>query len=535
MLRILIFISIVLYGNDIYSQKKFYKTAKIMGVVYSLSKDVISTMDGGYIYLALEDEFMNGLNVCTIHVVKTDSIGDVSWSTAFTTSAFRLEPFSMVEMKNGDLTILGKVGFEESFVMRVDKNGIYKWVKKYHTFSPANFNSTETKAIVTADGGIAITGIWGSVNTNDKGEIYLLKMNDQGEVQWASKINSPKRAIGYDIVENAKNELIVVGSNFGNNFTVSNIYGAKFNSEGVMIWAQDFGLGLGATISQSSSNEYIISTFVVDSTSIVFKITDQGGILWAKKLVAGIQKVIIKQATKPKDFRLVFGGYTVKPDDNSTFTLNRGMVCEITSDGEIKWAKKYGVLDGSGAGIGPLDLYMRVALAQDGGYILTGNDNFFYEDEIYMIKTDKVGNAGCNSLEDISFKSLAFTIIKGNSLLTTPITITTAEDTFSLVSNSVIVNTICATVSTDEPGSKEIVSLYPNPATDFITVQTEDYKNRNLAIRVFNSLGIQRGIFEFYHGNISTVDITSLLSGQYFYEVIDNDSVLKRGLLMIIK
>jgi len=520
--------------KDAYSQKRFYKTVKLIDVKTDYAKDVVSTQDGSYVYLFRQVE-IGGSFTQTLKLVKTDSIGSFIWSTAFTTTEPSLEPFSMIEMKNGDFTIVGKLGFDDTFVLRVDKNGIYKWVKKYHSFNPVGYYSIEAKAINTEDDGIAITGMWALPNAN-KGTIYLLKLNSDGEVQWANILETQQRTIGYDLVENANNELIVVGSTMNEWSDINRIYGAKFSAQGQNIWSKDFGIGNLPSISLTSQDEYIISAVGQDTLGFIFRINDQGGVEWGKKLSALNQYVHIKQSIKSKNYRLVYGGYALDPKEGSLASTSRGVVCELSGGGDVIWAKKYGVVDfNSGFNVKFTDAYMRIAVAPDGGYILTGNDEYFYKGEMYMIKTDSKGEAGCNSLDDLTFKTSDLTINSGNSVLTSPIIITTLVDTFTLVSSSVEVNTVCATVSANEIASNENIRLFPNPANDFVTISTADSKNINLTLKVFNTLGIQCGVYQFYHSNVSSIDISSLPQGQYFYELTEEHNILARGILVVMK
>lgn len=65
--------------------------------------------------------------------------------------------------------------------------------------------------------------------------------------------------------------------------------------------------------------------------------------------------------------------------------------------------------------------------------------------------------------------------------------------------------------SIEDNSNENIVVLYPNPATDFITIKAK----QNKSIEILNSLGAKLEVIELQEG-MNTVSVSSLATGLYF-------------------
>ncbi len=75
-----------------------------------------------------------------------------------------------------------------------------------------------------------------------------------------------------------------------------------------------------------------------------------------------------------------------------------------------------------------------------------------------------------------------------------------------------------------------IYSLFPNPASDFITLNNPE--NRNVLLEMFNSKG--QLIFSKNESiTNSSVDISNLVAGIYFYRITDSDGFSSTGKLNV--
>jgi hypothetical protein len=166
---------------------------------------VQQTSDSGYIIAA------SGL------FIKTDSKGDTIW-----TKIYPGLPHSIYETKDGGYFIAGEYveqpceGCElelHILLLRTDSNGDTLWTRKINNGSYGDYAYAMKR---TSDGGSIIAGET-SYNYYDT-DIYLLKLDEEGNYQWSSVIGrnlgetgDEKHYRGYDVEETSDGGYIITG------------------------------------------------------------------------------------------------------------------------------------------------------------------------------------------------------------------------------------------------------------------------------------------------------------------------------------
>ena len=71
-----------------------------------------------------------------------------------------------------------------------------------------------------------------------------------------------------------------------------------------------------------------------------------------------------------------------------------------------------------------------------------------------------------------------------------------------------------------------VCSVYPNPASDFLTLKVENYDNKSLSYKLFDANGklLESKIVT---GNKTIISMANLLPSLYFLKVIDNQKEIK--------
>ena len=79
------------------------------------------------------------------------------------------------------------------------------------------------------------------------------------------------------------------------------------------------------------------------------------------------------------------------------------------------------------------------------------------------------------------------------------------------------------------------LSVYPNPASDYLVIQlNQEYKN-GLSVRLVNIQGAGCGIFKF-NSSTAVIDVSGLAPGMYYLQISDPDSnAMKTFKITIIK
>jgi len=148
-------------------------------------------------------------------LIKTDSDGDTLW-----TKAYSGVPRSVCETNDGGFLIageyveMGELGLEAHIqLLKTDSNGDKLWTKKINNGSWGDYAYAMKK---TSDGGFIVAGE--TYCDNFDSDIYLLKLDEEGNIQWSTNIGSNLGRIGdekhyraNDIVETSDGGFILSG------------------------------------------------------------------------------------------------------------------------------------------------------------------------------------------------------------------------------------------------------------------------------------------------------------------------------------
>ena len=108
------------------------------------------------------------------------------------------------------------------------------------------------------------------------------------------------------------------------------------------------------------------------------------------------------------------------------------------------------------------------------------------------------------------------------------------------VSNQFGSNTACDTLylGVDPSATYNLqdiqVSVYPNPATDYINFIMNDYYPTRAIIRLFDQKGIKL-IEQGFKQGWNSVDVRDLVGGVYLYEVVDENLIVNKGKVLVVR
>ena len=273
-LILLLVLGVVFSTVDGFGQNTWLKTYGGYG-----GKSIISTSDGGFvltgsIYLRTGGEF-NG----DIFVMKINSVGDIVWKSIFggsksesgysiTTSSdggFVLTGF--FESNDGDFKEIIKKGSIydwDIFVIKLNSNGNIEW-KKTFGGSKMDFGYSIT---TTLDGGFVLTGSTSSIDgdfsgmNKGKNDIFVMKLNSNGEMVWKSTFGGSFGEEGSSITTTSDGGFVLTGQTIsydgdfkGMQRDSNVVFVIKLNSIGNIVWKKTFG---GSSYEEGSS---ITTTF----------------------------------------------------------------------------------------------------------------------------------------------------------------------------------------------------------------------------------------------------------------------------------
>lgn len=428
---------------------------------------VQQTSDGGYIIVGNTDSYVNG-GPWDIYLVKTTSNGTLQWSKTFGGTGIE-EGKSVKEANDGGFIITGYTtsfgGGADVYLIKTASDGTLQWSRTYGYLSGTDFGESVTQ---TNDGGYIITG--STSMDSSLYDVYLVKTTSDGTLEWTKTYGDTLNDRGNDIRQTNDGGYIITGQ-FGRSVEIDpgiayygDVYLIKTTSNGTIQWTKTFGNA-------------------VDATGYYVQQTNDGG-------------------------------YIICGERNGPYLI------KVSSNGTLQWSKIYGNLLGANG-------KTSAQQTNDAGYIITGtitNATF----DIYVVKTDSLGNSGCNETNPT-------TIVSSGGIQSTggiqgaggalPGTIATQS-----ISGG-IETTLCLTLGMNEITKQQSVSIYPNPFSTQTTLYTTNYFN-NATLKIYNSLGELIKQINNIYGQTITISRENLASGVYFIQVEDNKMIMNKKLII---
>ena len=262
-IQLLSFIVLFFSVTNALAQTTFQKI--FGGTGYDIFEDAIITSDSGYILVGYRDSMSAGIN--DVYVVRTNGSGDTLWTAAYGGSEIEAGR-SIRETSDGGFIITGTTKVSlfatyDIYVMKINSNGDLLWSKSYG--SPQNDWGMSIKE--TSDNGFILTG---RTEINQLiPDIFLIKINSSGDTLWTRIYNGPDHDVSNSVLEYMDGGFILTGytENFG--FGSSDILLMKTDSNGNMLWASVYGNtshDYGWMVQQASDSGFVIAASSADST-----------------------------------------------------------------------------------------------------------------------------------------------------------------------------------------------------------------------------------------------------------------------------
>jgi len=296
--------------------------------------------DGGYIICGIT-EFPDARGL-DIWIIKTDSKGDTLWTKAYG-GDYIDEPHSIIETEDGGYFIAGayteegELGFEAHiWLLRTDSKGDTILTKKINNGSWEDLGYSMKK---TSDGGFIIAGE--TVYDNFDSDIYLIKLDEEGNYQWFSTIGcnlgrmgDEKHYRGIDIIETSDGGYTITGFEwiYIGWDEYMDLCLLKVNDKGQITDIDEIKTNnvLNYTLSQNYPNPFN------PSTQIKFQIPERGLVtLTIYDLLGKEVKVLIKEEKNK-------GTYMVNWDGKDKYgrTVSSGIYLYRLQSGSMSLCKK---------------------------------------------------------------------------------------------------------------------------------------------------------------------------------------------------
>lgn len=351
---------------------------------------IAPTNDTGYILAGKTRSF--GAGGDDAYLVKVDNSGNVQWSRAFGGSNDDAA-FGVAQAQNGGYIAVGytrsfNAMFDDIYVIKTDAQGNVQWSRTYG----GGGHDAGYSIIPTANNSYTIAGVLG---TGDSYDGYLLRIEANGALVWSRSVGGEDYDILKSVVEHG-DALYATGwtRSFGNGNDDAMV--AKVSSNGGVMWVKAWGTkraergtGIAGGPSGFATSGYTLgklgetTEFKVLAIGFANDGTDQG-------------KVIARTGLYNETFAIAAdakGAFHLAGYAKGTDLANVGgvLMMKLSGNGGLEWAKVYQSTAPSEG--------RAIAMARDGGIVVAGFTEAIGAGDGLLLKTDGLGVAKCEELD----------------------------------------------------------------------------------------------------------------------------------------
>lgn len=410
------------------------------------------------------------------------------------------------------------------FILKLDQNGNIIWAKS----SGGTGRDWALRSNIDLNGNILVTGFFentitfgtNSLTSSGSNDVFIVKYDPTGTVLWAKKAGGSAGDTGIGCAIDASGNVILTGyflsssisfgtinlSNANTSGNTYDIFVAKYDSNGILLWAQRYG-GTDSDNPQSccvdASDNIIVTGYFYSSTLtlgtntlinaaasftdlFIVKYSPSGNVLWANS-VGGNQNDYGIGCTTDANSNIIITGYyasSLISFGTTTFSNTSGasdlFICKFNTTGSINWAK-------SASSIGT-EVGSSCTVDLNNNIIVTGH----FTNSPFTVGTNTLTNSS-NGQGDIF-------VLKLDGL-----------------------------TGIEEFNNKNSIIAFPNPSTGKINLSFNILDNNKIeAVKIYNTLGECIYTIE----NITNdyqIDLSAVSSGVYFIELcIENKTAIKK-------
>lgn len=348
--------------------------------------NVIFAEDG---YLISADTASFGAGGKDVYLIKTDLSGNLLWTRTFGGTGDDAA-VGICRSNDGGFIIAGGTnsfgnGETDVYVIKTDKDGELIWDR---TYGGANYDYAFS--ICAVNGGYVLAGYSSSFSKNPDSDLYLIKINENGEKIWEKIFGGASWEAGYSVIALKSGGFAAAGYTDSYGQGQTDMYIIRTDADGNCVWAKTFG-GIredkASSLIQASDNNLVITGksgsynargFGMDL--VLMKIDLQGNSLWSRVFPAA---------------ELDAGNSVAETNDNGYIIAgtkkcygicdSNVYVIKTDSKGNTQWSRVFaGSADDTGS---------AVCRDNKDGFIITGNTLSYGngKGDVLLLNLDKKG------------------------------------------------------------------------------------------------------------------------------------------------
>jgi hypothetical protein len=278
----------------------------------------------------------------------------------------------------------------EIYVVKTDMHGDSVWAKNIGT----PFNDYCWSIAPAHDSGYVLLGATDSTLQTGPHDIYLVKINEQGDSVWARVYGDTTSGqytndVGHEIEPTNDGGYVIVGSTESYGAGLHDIYCIKIDAAGDTQWTRTYGTAMyetGQAVLQTHDNGYVVAGTIYEtglSQQIwILRLDNNGDTMWTHRY-GGTGSENVTDIVQTIDHGFVFVGSTTSYGAGNDDLY----LVKVDSLGVEDWSKTYGFQY--------QDWGNGLAYTSDSGYIIIGATRTSPDPEdcfAWLLKTDGNGD-----------------------------------------------------------------------------------------------------------------------------------------------
>jgi len=246
---------------------------------------MIQAADGGYALLSSRE--LGSFNM-DFHVTKINAQGNTEWERDYGGSSLEFAR-KIQQAPDGGYVILGSTtdtvaGNNKIYLIKTNATGQVEWERTYGSREDA------FSLIATTDGGYAMLGQTKDINNTGKSDVYLLKVNSSGAMEWEKTFGGPLDDQGYALVQAPDGGYMLLGFIEKPELPIYDMYLIKTNQSGEKQWENTYdvqGNEGGVDIKPTPDGGYVLLGYAnlggtTGADVFLVKIDGTGTVQWKK-------------------------------------------------------------------------------------------------------------------------------------------------------------------------------------------------------------------------------------------------------------
>lgn len=376
-----------------------------VGLDAELGWDVLPVEEDNLMICGFTTSF--GAQSQDMHVMRVNSDGEIMWERNYGGTG-NDRAYSVVNSVEGGYLVGGAefsftpLGDGDIYLIKLTEEGDVEWEK---TFGGVQSDDLE-KVVQSADTSYFVGGRTRSYGAG-LGDLYLLKIDKNGELEFSKTYGGNMSEICRDLVYTSANSLVLAGQTMSFGQGSNDGYIVKTNLDGDVLWSKTFGgelddavMGIAETLSGNYRVVGYTSTYGEGSYDGFIAEFDQSGSLVWSNTYGNEGNQSFYDGIITSDSGTVCTG--IHFDNNGIGDL---LLVKVDKFGTLEWSRTYTLTEYS---------YGNTVAKTSSGYVIVGSDENTNHNTL-LVKTNFQGFTGCSNEEmNVNYVQNSFNPVIGS-------------------------------------------------------------------------------------------------------------------------